>query len=107
MTAPSKALAKMMPVVTDPVDIEGQAQANFAFTVAANQSAALNEGVYDVWSDQDCYVKIDSVAANDVTTSTGYLLLANNVVPMTVREGSKIGAIRRTADGTLSFHKVR
>lgn len=108
MTSPSKPLAKLMPIATDPVDIEGQAQGNFAYTAAAAQTGAgLNEGIYDVWSDQDCYVMIDSVDASVVTASTGYLLLANNVIPMVVREGSKIGAIRRTANGTLSYHKVR
>lgn len=90
--------------VTDAVDIENNAQGQVAYTAAANQSAALPEGIYDVWSDVNCYIKV-APTANDVTIATGYLLLAGNVVPILVRQNSKIGAVGAGA-GTLSYHKV-
>lgn len=91
--------------VTDPVDIEVHTQANFAITAAAAQSSALDEGIYDLWTTTDCYVKV-APTANDVTTSTGYLLRAGSTVPFAIRKGSNIGAITSGAAGTISFHRV-
>lgn len=86
-------------------DIEGTAQGTFAFDAAA-QSSALAEGVYDVWCDQDCYIKI-APTANDVTTSSGYLVLKNlSPLPFVVRANSKIGAIKKTSAGNLYFQQI-
>lgn len=78
---------------------------DLAYTAAAAQTAGLPEGVYDIWATTDCYVNIGP-GADVPTTATGYILLANNVVRVVVRKDHKIGAVRSTADGTLSGHKV-
>lgn len=92
--------------VSDAIDIEGRAQANFAVSTSPAQSAALAEGLYDVWCDDaDCYLKVATVA-NDVTTSTGYRLKQTAIVPVLVRDGSKIGAVTATGSGTLRYHMV-
>lgn len=90
--------------VIDAVDLEGYAQASTSVSAIAAQTAALAEGIYDVWCDVDVYLKV-APTANDVTTSTGYLLRANNTVSVLIRKNSKIGAIAGGA-GTLRYHKV-
>lgn len=87
------------------VDIEEQVPGTVAIAAGAAQSAALEEGLYDVHVNQNCYVKVAPIA-NDVTAGTGYLQLANTVVTYLVRNQSKIGVIRDGADGTLRYHKV-
>lgn len=84
--------------------IKGNSQGTLAISAVAAQTAALHRGVYDVWSDADCWIKVDTTA-NDVTTSTGYKLFAGNVVPLEIGEGDKIGAIAGAASN-LHYHKV-
>lgn len=103
MVAPLKQIHAQ--AVAQYIDIEGQAPGTVAFTGTAAQSAALEEGLYDVYVDQNCYVKI-APTADDVTTVTGYLHLAGEVLTYLVRPASKIGAIRQSADGTLRYQKV-
>lgn len=92
--------------VSDAINIRDTAQSQLALSTTAAQTAAIETpGIYDLWCDVNCYVKINSTA-NDVTTSTGYLLLANNVVPFTIGKGDKIGAIVAAGTGTLSYQKV-
>ena len=70
----------------------------------AAQTAALNGGLYDIWCDVDVYLKV-ATTANDVTTSTGYLLRANNTIALLLpNDLEKIGAIGGV--GTLRYHKV-
>lgn len=92
--------------VTDHIDIEGNAQAQLSLSTTAAQTAALTEGIYDIWCDVDCYIKV-APTADDVTTSTGYLLRADNTVPLIVRKDSKIGGIVASGTATFSYHKVR
>lgn len=93
-------------MVDDPIDLEGRARiTDLSVSAVAAQTAALPEGIYDVWCTVDVYLKIDPTA-NDVTTATGYLLRANTTIPILVRLNSKIGAIAGGA-GTLSAHMVR
>lgn len=91
--------------VSDRIDIEERSGDTLAFTAAADQTAALAEGLYDVSANQNCWIKV-APTANDVAANTGYRLIANNVITVLIRQGSKIGAIRDTADGSLWFHKV-
>lgn len=90
--------------VTDPIDIEGEAQATLAVSTSEAATAALTEGIYDLWSDVDTWLKVGTTVTG-VTSSTGYLLRANNTIPLFVRQSSKIGAIAGGA-GTLRYHKV-
>lgn len=97
--------------ITDAVYLQGYSQANFAISGVGAQSVALSvdaipgAAVYDVWADVDCYIKI-ATTANNVTTATGYLLRANNTIPVIVPTASKIGAITSGAAGTLAYHRV-
>lgn len=91
--------------IVDAIDIEGNARITQLVTsTSAAQTAALPEGIYDVWASVDTYIKVDPTA-NDVTTATGYLLRANNTVSVIVRANSKIGAIAGGA-GTLDAQRV-
>lgn len=86
--------------------LQGNAQAALSISGSAAQTSAFTEaGYYDIWADVDVYVKI-APTANDVTTSTGYLITANTVVPnFMILKDDKIGAIAGGA-GTLRYHKV-
>lgn len=87
------------------INIKGNSQAQLSVSGVAAQTGALaSAGMYDVWCDVDVYLKVGSVA-NDVTTSTGYLLRANTTIPIKVDDDDKIGAIAGGA-GTLRYHKV-
>lgn len=86
------------------IDLFNRAAATLAVSAAAAQTPALEDGEYDVWCSADVYLKVNPVA-NNVTTANGYLLRANNTLPLSVRAGHKIGAIAGGA-GTLSYHKV-
>lgn len=91
--------------VADFIDIENDSQGQVATSTTAAQSATLAEGVYDVWSASDTYLKV-AATADDVTTSTGYLLRANQTIPVWVSQGSRIGAVLSSGTGTLSYHRV-
>lgn len=93
-------------LVSDAISLSGNAQGTVSLSTTASQSAALTGGVYDVWSDVDCYIKV-AATANDVTTSTGYLLRANNTIPIIVPDQEKLGGIVASGTGTLSYHRVK
>lgn len=93
-------------LVSDAVSLSGYSQGTVSLSTVAAQSAALTGGVYDIWSDVDCYIKI-AATANDVTTSTGYLLRANNTIPIIVPDQEKLGGIVASGTGTLTFHRVK
>ena len=91
--------------VADTIDIEGETQATLAFSSTATQTAALTEGVYDLWTDQTVYIEVGTAAAA-VTSSNGYIIYSGNVISARIRKDSKIGAVRSATSGTLSYHKV-
>lgn len=91
--------------VTDCVHLAGESQDNFSTSTTAAQSAALAGGVYDVWAAEDTYIKV-AATANDVTVATGYLIPANQIIPVYVPKDHKIGGILATGTGTLRFHRV-
>jgi len=84
--------------------LQNNARVDLAVSTSAAQTAALPPGVYDVWCGIDAYIKVNTTA-DDVTTANGYLLRANNTIPVVLGDGDKIGAIAG-ASGTLSAHKV-
>lgn len=92
--------------VTDAIDLFGNAQGTVSLSTTGAQSAALAEGLYDVWCADDVYIKIDPTAS-DVTTSTGYLLRAGNTIPLIVRQSHKIGGVLASGTSTLCYHKVK
>lgn len=87
------------------VDIKGRSQATLAISSVAAQTTAPGTGIYDVWADADCFVKVNP-AANDVTTANGYPLFAGNVVPFFLRSDDKIGAITTGASSNLHYHQT-
>lgn len=79
-------------------------ETDVSISTSAAQSAALAEGVYHITATVDSYIKI-ATTANDVTTSTGYLLLAYNTVAFEVPNNYKVGVIS-AGTGTLTIHKA-
>jgi hypothetical protein len=87
------------------VVLKGNSQGQLSVSGTAAQTSAFTvAGMYDVWCDVDVYLKV-ATTANDVTTSTGYLLRVNTTVPFKIDDGDKLGAISASS-GTLRFHKV-
>jgi hypothetical protein len=82
------------------IDIMGRAQGS----IADGGQALLGAGVYDVWSDVDVYIKLvrQGGTASDVTSSTGYIIKADNVVPVNIPEPCALGV----DGGTLKYHQV-
>lgn len=90
----------------DCINLSGNAQATLSVSTTAADTAALPGGLYDLWCDVDVYIKVAS-AADDVTTSTGYLLRANTTLPnVYIPNAEVIGGILASGTGTLSYHKV-
>lgn len=92
--------------ISDAVALSGFSQTTVSLSTSAAQSAALTAGIYDVWCDVDCYIKV-AATANDVTTSTGYLLRAGNTIPLIIPDQQKIGGIVSSGTGTLTYHRVK
>lgn len=90
--------------VTDAIDIQGNVATALATSAVAAQTAALLDGLYDVWGSQDTYIAVETGAAS-VTTANGYLVRNGNTITVVVRAGSKISAIAAGA-GTLTYEKV-
>jgi hypothetical protein len=86
--------------------LQGNSQSTLSISgTAAQTSAFVEDGYYDIWSDVDAFIKI-APTASDVTTGNGYPVFANTIVPnVMVLVGDKIGAIAGGA-GTLRYHKV-
>lgn len=88
--------------VTRIEDQSRETDVSISSTIA--QSSALAEGFYDVNSTIDCYISV-RVDNSAVTTTTGYKLLANNVIRVYVPNNYKIGVISSSATGTLEIHR--
>jgi len=91
--------------ISDCVFLEDKVRiSDLSFSGTAGTTAALAEGRYDVKSSIDCYLAV-AVDPSAVTTSTGYPLLANNVVTVHVPANYKISAIGGSS-GTLTIYPV-
>lgn len=89
-----------------PLQITSYSQNSLSIGSTAAQTSALECGKYALWANADCYIKTNSTA-NDVTTSTGFLLHANQIPePFFIEEDHKIGAITGGESGTLYYHRV-
>lgn len=87
------------------VKLKGNSQGSLSVSgTAAQTSAFVGNGLYDIWCDVDVYLK-SATTSSDVTTSTGYLLRANTTVPFVIGDGDTLGAIAGSS-GTLRYHKV-
>lgn len=86
--------------------LQGHAQGTLSLSTSAAQTSVLPEGLYDLWTTADCYIKV-ATTANNVTTSTGYLLRSGVTLPSVLIRGvDKIGGIVASGTATLSYHKV-
>lgn len=95
--------------VTDSIALSGNARTTVALSTTAAVSAALAGGVYDVWCDADCYLRVATSTlhtSTPVTTAIGYLLRAGNTVPLIIPDQERIGGIVSVGTATLSYHKV-
>jgi hypothetical protein len=86
------------------VVLQGNSAVSLSVSAVAAQTAPLDGGIYDVWCDVDTYIKV-ATTANDVTADNGYLLRANNTIPLLIGDTDKIGAISG-GSGTLKYHRV-
>lgn len=89
----------------DAVVLQGRSQKSLVVSVAAAQTPVLGAGVYDVWCDVNCWIAVGPSASTGLTSDTGYIIFAANVVSVMVRDGDKIGAIAGGA-GTLRYHQI-
>lgn len=89
------------------LQITGFSQASLSISSTGAQIiGTLERGYYAIYSNVDCYIKTN-ITASDVTTSTGFLLYANQMPnPFLIEAGHKIGAITTGATGTLYYHRV-
>jgi hypothetical protein len=87
----------------------GGAVGELSLTTTAAQTAALNEGLYDIMATADAFVKTGATA-NDVTTSStgvGRKIAAGVWLPnVRVDEGMKLGGIVASGTATLYYQKV-
>lgn len=101
-------MERLEPSMLDIADMARETDVSFSGTAA--QSAALSPGgpggLYDIVSDIDCFIKV-ATTADDVTTTTGYPLSANVMLPIWIPNGYKIGVISSSASGTLQIHQSR
>ena len=102
-------VAKPMPQlpISDCVDLEGNSQGQVALSGTVAQSVALDGGHYDVWysGGADCYIGV-SLDNSNMTTSTGYLLMAGNMVTLRIGQGKKLGGITAGSTGNLCYHRI-
>ena len=92
--------------VTDGVDLFNRTRTDIAATTTFAESAALEEGIYDVWCDTaDIFTGVGTTNAS-LTTSNGYKVKSGNVVSHYVRKDHKIGVILAAGTATVSYHKV-
>ena len=88
------------------INIQGNSAVSLSVSgTGAQTPTRLTPGIYDVWCDVDVFIKVNQALASDVTTSNGYKIVANNVVPVQITSPSFLGAIAGGA-GTLRYHKV-
>lgn len=94
--------------VVDVIDIFGSAQVSIDFTNVGDETGPLPEGYYDIWSNENCFIKdVESTGdATNVTADSGYIIFAGNPVNIRIRDQHKIGVIRDSVNGKLRLHKV-
>lgn len=81
--------------------------------VAANigpwSDNTCKQGLYYIWSDTECYFKLQSTAiVGDVTAETGIILNAKNPIVIQINEGDYLSVVGITgASGKLRFVRIR
>lgn len=85
------------------IEIGGRQRLSFGVSAVIANSGVLENGQYDCVCTVDCAVATERQTPDPaLTTSNGYPLYANNVVPFRVGQGQAIYAIAGGA-GTFSY----
>lgn len=95
--------------VREAMDIRGVVQLTpLSIGLAAAETAVMGdtvpkEAVYYVWSDEDCYFRVNVGAGGTAASvATSMILLADNPICVVLRQGDVVNAITVTAaSGTL------
>lgn len=95
--------------IQEVMDIRGVVQLTpLTIGLAAAETAAMattnpTVAVYYVWSDVDCYFRVNTASSGDAASvATGMILLAYNPICVVLRQGDVVNAITVTAaSGTL------
>ena len=94
-----------MALTQNTVDIREEVLSTLSVSSTSASKQILENGIHDLWCATDVFIRIGgSVAA--VTTTTGYLLRANNTVPFAISKGDYIVAITASASDTLYHIKT-
>ena len=90
------------------INIKDASQTRISISSTAATPVQFSGGVYSMQSDTDCFVFVRSTSAlaDDVTTTTGYPLLANNQIPVIIPATYYVSAITASASGTLILHSI-
>lgn len=90
------------------INIKDAVQARFSLSSTAATPQQFSAGIYSVQSDVDCFVFLRSTSAlaDDVTTTTGFPLMANNQVSVIIPASYYVSAITASATGTLIVHPI-
>lgn len=84
-----------------------QTKLSIVTTGTGVQSAAATEtGIYIVWSDVPCILKISSIASDTVTTDTGFEFQSAGSMPFKIEAGMMITAKATVSNGTVRWMKV-
>jgi len=90
--------------IQEVMDIRDRSQLTpLTIGLAAAETAAMATtnppvAIYYVWSDVDCYFRVNSAAGGTAATvSNGMILLAYNPISVVIRQGDVVNAITVTA----------
>ena len=89
-------------MIENAIDIQGGQQFSIASEAA---TAKLEPGFYDVWGDavNALYIKLHQTDTTAPTSSTGYLVRADNTVAIRV---TKESILSFSGTGALRYHRV-
>jgi hypothetical protein len=84
-----------------------QTKISIVTTGSGVQSAACTEtGIYFVWWDVPCLLKINTTVSDTVTADTGLEMTAAGMYPFRIDAGMMITAKATSTDGTVRWMKV-
>lgn len=87
------------------IEIGGRPRLSFAVSASIANSGVLEKGQYDVYCTVDCSIATErQTPVPALSTTNGYPLFANNVIPVRVGEAQAIYAI---AGGAGTFYYIR
>jgi hypothetical protein len=90
------------------INIKDCVQTRLSLSATAATPVQFSAGNYSIQSDTDCFVFLRSTSAlaDDVTTTTGFPLMANNQLTIIIPKDYYVSAITSSAAGTLILHSI-